>query len=108
LSILACVTVFFAVGCAESESLQERGAEATVSRPNIVFVLTDDLDYAPAQKMPEIGSLLVGGGASFEEAFASQSLCCPSRAGRPSSSTSTSIPAPYRIISPRRRLREVP
>ena len=84
MSILACVAVFFAVGCSETAPTQEKEeegeAEASADRPNIVFVLTDDLDYASAQKLPEIGSLLVEEGASFENAFASQSLCCPSRA----------------------------
>ena len=46
----------------------------------MIFVLTDDLDYASAQKMPQIGSLLREGGTSFENTFTSQSLCCPSRA----------------------------
>ncbi len=46
----------------------------------MIFVLTDDLDYASAQKMPEINSLLLEGGASFEEAFVSHPVCCPSRA----------------------------
>jgi len=54
--------------------------EDPVTKPNIIFVLTDDLDYASAQKMPNLRSLLVEEGASFDNAFASQSLCCPSRA----------------------------
>ena len=49
-------------------------------RPNMIFVLADDLDCASAQKMPNLRSLLAEGGTSFENAFVSQSLCCPSRA----------------------------
>ena len=49
-------------------------------QPNIVFVLTDDLDYASAQKMPQIRSELIEEGLSFEEAFVSHPVCCPSRA----------------------------
>ncbi len=55
-------------------------AEASAAAPNMIFVLVDDLDYASAQKMPEIGSLLAEEGASFEKAFMSHPLCCPSRA----------------------------
>ena len=70
-----------AAGCSGSETAQEEeGTKATADKPNIIFVLTDDLDYASAQKMPEIGSLLVEEGLSFEQAFVSHPVCCPSRA----------------------------
>jgi len=46
----------------------------------MIFVLADDLDYASAFKMPQITSLLAEQGASFEEAFVSHPICCPSRA----------------------------
>jgi len=86
--MLACLWLFLLLvaGCSGSEtstsatSQEEEEAEATADPPNIVFVLADDLDYASAQEIPALGSLLVEDGASFEEAFASQSLCCPSRA----------------------------
>ena len=55
-------------------------AKEISDRPNMIFVLADDLDYASAQKMPNLRSLLAQGGTSFENAFVSQSLCCPSRA----------------------------
>jgi arylsulfatase A-like enzyme len=91
---LACLlATLLLVGCAvlgepteETEITETEAQEAATSaetpteRPNILFILTDDLDYASAQKMPRIGALLREGGASFENAFASQSLCCPSRA----------------------------
>ena len=69
-----------AMGCSGLASSQEEEAKAPNDQPNIVFVLTDDLDYASAQKMPAINSLLVEEGVSFQNAFTSQSLCCPSRA----------------------------
>src|SRR5918997_6870991 len=84
LVILACSAVFLVTGCSVGdEAAQEEAeeeAEGTSDRPNIVFFLTDDLDYASAQKMPQIGSLLREGGTSFEEAFVSHPVCCPSRA----------------------------
>jgi N-acetylglucosamine-6-sulfatase len=80
LGVLACLGSFLAVGCSGPTTPQEEEAEAPATQPNIVFVLADDLDYASAQKMPEIGSLLVEGGAAFEEAFVSHPVCCPSRA----------------------------
>jgi N-acetylglucosamine-6-sulfatase len=68
------------VGCSGVETLQEEEAESSSDRPNIIFVLTDDLDFASAQKMPQIRSQLIEEGTSFEDAFVSYPLCCPSRA----------------------------
>ena len=85
--VLACLSVFllFVAGCSgfetsESVTSQQEEAESPADPPNIIFVLADDLDFASAQKMPEIGSLLVEEGLSFEKAFVSHPVCCPSRA----------------------------
>jgi N-acetylglucosamine-6-sulfatase len=79
------VSLLFVTSCSEfetsaSDTPQGEEAESPTNRPNILFVLTDDLDYASAQKMPQIRSRLADEGASFEEAFVSLALCCPSRA----------------------------
>ncbi len=87
--VLACLSVLllFVAGCSGSEpsasgvtQQEEAATEAPTDRPNIIFVLTDDLDYTSAQKMPQITSLLADQGTSFEEAFVSHSICCPARA----------------------------
>jgi len=81
--LLACSVAFFVVGLLGFAPAQEDNAQsssAAATQPNIIFVLTDDLDYASAFKMPEIGSLLVEEGTSFEKAFVSHPICCPSRA----------------------------
>jgi N-acetylglucosamine-6-sulfatase len=87
LGVLACLPILllFVASCSESgtsssQSSQEAEAGSLTDRPNIIFVLTDDLDYASAQQMPEIGSSLIEGGTSFENAFVSHPVCCPSRA----------------------------
>ena len=93
--VLMCLSVFLLLlaGCSGSEtstsgtsqessetSQEEAEVGSAADRPNIVFVLTDDLDYASTQKMPQITSLLADQGTSFEEAFVSHPVCCPSRA----------------------------
>ncbi|MDQ3637054.1 MAG: sulfatase, partial [Actinomycetota bacterium] len=81
LVVLACLVAFFVAGCSGAGGAsQEEEAEASADQPNVIFVLADDLDYASAQQMPNLRSLLADEGASFENAFVSQSLCCPSRA----------------------------
>jgi len=50
-----------------------------VRRPNIVFVLTDDLSRDLLAFMPEVQSLRTRG-LTFDNYIVSDSLCCPSRA----------------------------
>src|SRR6187549_1312482 len=52
---------------------------AQAPRPNILFVLTDDLDAAEVAFMPHVKSLLADQGVSFANYFVNVSLCCPSR-----------------------------
>jgi N-acetylglucosamine-6-sulfatase len=86
LVILACsAALLVAGGCSGSGTsgsgtAQEEEAGSATDRPNLVFVLTDDLDYASAQKMPEIRSQLIEEGLSLEKTFMSHPICCPSRA----------------------------
>ena len=54
-------------------------AQATSSRPNILFLLTDDLNLDEISVMPHLKSLLIDQGVSFSNYFVSVSLCCPSR-----------------------------
>ena len=56
-------------------------AEAqTTNRPNIVFVMTDDLDMRSMQHLPGIREVMGSTGTSFDNAYVTYSLCCPSRA----------------------------
>src|SRR5437764_933465 len=48
------------------------------SRPNIVFVLTDDLSMDLLRFMPQV-TAMERRGLTFENYFVSDSLCCPSR-----------------------------
>jgi N-acetylglucosamine-6-sulfatase len=61
----------------------EKGREP--KRPNLVLILTDDLsvqdlDSGNLEHMPNLKSELVEKGTSFENSFATNPLCCPSRA----------------------------
>ena len=58
----------------------ERGAKQAEGRPNIIFVLTDDLDAASISKVPSLQTYMAGEGKTFDNAFVTYSLCCPSRA----------------------------
>jgi arylsulfatase A-like enzyme len=54
-------------------------SQKTDQRPNILFILTDDLDTAEVAYMPKLKSLVSDRGISFENFFVNVSLCCPSR-----------------------------
>jgi arylsulfatase A-like enzyme len=49
-------------------------------KPNIIFILTDDLDVASIAFMPKLQELLVKQGVTFNNFFVNVSVCCPSRA----------------------------
>jgi N-acetylglucosamine-6-sulfatase len=54
--------------------------EPAATRPNVVFILTDDLDYSLMPYMPNVNALIKDEGASFTHFDVEQSSCCPSRA----------------------------
>ena len=56
-----------------------RASEAAPSRPNIVFVLTDDLSMDLLPYMPHVLAMEQRG-LTFTNYFVTDSLCCPSRA----------------------------
>jgi N-acetylglucosamine-6-sulfatase len=58
-----------------------RKAQAqTATRPNILFVMTDDQPKDTMGAMPEVSGRVRGMGMTLSNAYVSESLCCPSRA----------------------------
>ena len=92
--VVSLALVFSVVGCGASDADRgvnlaggntSRAGEATRTRhadgrPNIVFVMTDDMDERMLARMPTVGSRMMDAGVTFDNAFVTQSLCCPSRA----------------------------
>jgi len=87
--VLAAACLF--AGCSLATAEQERGgAESTADpetteRPNMILIVTDDLtvqdlNAKSLSHMPNLRSLLIERGTTFENAFVTDSLCCPSRA----------------------------
>jgi N-acetylglucosamine-6-sulfatase len=74
-STLALLTL---VGLTVVATASARGHSAP-KRPNIVFVLTDDLDRSLVQYMPHVQALQAKG-TTFTNYVVTDSLCCPSRA----------------------------
>ncbi len=55
-------------------------AQPTVQRPNILFILADDLDVEAASHMPRVKALIADQGITFTSFFVTYPICCPSRA----------------------------
>ncbi|WP_239089318.1 sulfatase family protein [Sphaerimonospora thailandensis] len=56
-----------------------RAAPVSAHRPNVVFILVDDLNATDLSRFPNIWNLLVRQGATFSRFFATNPWCCPSR-----------------------------
>src|SRR5688572_29953696 len=56
----------------------ELRAEPDEARPNVLFILTDDLDLESVQYMPRVRELIGERGVTFENAFVTNPVCCPS------------------------------
>jgi arylsulfatase A-like enzyme len=61
-----------------SGSTREPASAATPARPNVVFVLTDDLSWNLVRSMPNVRKLQQRG-LTFNRYTVTDSLCCPSR-----------------------------
>jgi arylsulfatase A-like enzyme len=57
-----------------------KDAGAPTAKPNLVFVLADDMRKDDLKYMPKTRSVLKDKGMSFQNAFVSNALCCPARA----------------------------
>jgi arylsulfatase A-like enzyme len=64
-------------GCSFGQT--HASAQSPGRHPNIVFLLTDDLDMQEVAYMPHVRQLLTDEGVSFSHFYVSVSLCCPSR-----------------------------
>src|SRR6476646_9699912 len=78
--LIAVVTV--ATACSSSKSQKatpNTNRQTETGKPNIVFVLTDDLDRREISYLPTVRKLVADQGMTLDNYFVSNSLCCPSR-----------------------------
>jgi N-acetylglucosamine-6-sulfatase len=59
---------------------KEASAQEVAERPNFVFIMTDDLDERSMAQLGGIRTIMGSNGTTFENAYVTYSLCCPSRA----------------------------
>jgi N-acetylglucosamine-6-sulfatase len=80
--LVALVSLFVGLGVTGSHQEGRLAQTAAATKPNIIFILTDDMrkDDLNARYVPKTTTQLVAKGRSFQNAFVSTALCCPSRA----------------------------
>jgi arylsulfatase A-like enzyme len=76
LRALGMVLALPAWGTKEPESLSLSPGRTS---PNIILILTDDLDAQSVVFMPHVQALLSAHGTTFSRFYVTDSLCCPSR-----------------------------
>jgi arylsulfatase A-like enzyme len=76
-TLIAAAMTLLALASGVLAAGQARGA---TTGANVVFILTDDMTYTELAGMPNVQSLIGAQGTTFNEAYASFPLCCPSRA----------------------------
>ena len=70
--VLLCLVVV-------TNEVPRQAVSQTPERPNILVILTDDQDAPSVSEMPIVKSRLVELGTTFDRAYATTPLCCPSR-----------------------------
>lgn len=87
--LLYLTVVFGMTACSDDSAEQARevangqqtpGTASASDRPNILFIMTDDQTVEDMEYMPLTSELLAEEGTTFENAFVTNSVCCPSRA----------------------------
>ena len=81
LSILALMSLVLS-SCGAQDSASQAVVLPMENRPNILFILTDDLDsrLGTINYMQNVQDLIVSHGTSLENYFVTSPVCCPSRA----------------------------
>src|SRR5215204_4072836 len=79
---LAVGVILFGSYASSTKDMSKAQAQTVTAtaQPNIVFILTDDMRKDDLQYMPKTKNLLQSRGMTFQNAFVSNSICCPSRA----------------------------
>ena len=74
------ILLALATGAGGDDSSERPAAAVVAEKPNIVVVMTDDEALWGGEAMPETDELIGAEGVTFLNSFATDPLCCPSRA----------------------------
>lgn len=75
LTVLILIALLAGTSCSALES-----AGILKPKPNVILILTDDLDFPLLPYVPQMQALIADQGAEFTNYYVTAPLCCPSRA----------------------------
>jgi hypothetical protein len=108
---LGTVLVIGVMVLAECIGGQRKGqtGQGSSGRPNIILVLTDDLDrnLGTLEHLSKLKEMLAGEGLTFPNMFVSESLCCPLTVVHPAFPVRAQPPGAGQFAA-QRWIREVP
>jgi N-acetylglucosamine-6-sulfatase len=73
------VILFFVVNMTVSSCAAIQSSALFKPRPNVIIILTDDMDFSLMPFVKNTENLIGGNGATFTNYFVTSPLCCPSR-----------------------------
>jgi N-acetylglucosamine-6-sulfatase len=79
-AVSAVALLIFGCRVVAPDGASEQRIQTASARPNIVFIMTDDMPKGLWKSMPTLKGRVSAEGARFTDAYVTQSLCCPSRA----------------------------
>ncbi len=77
--VILAIAAFLSVALAQPKA-SDTGPGSASSRPNVVLLVTDDQTLDEMSGLPQTSTLIGGQGTTFDRAYISYPLCCPSRA----------------------------
>ncbi len=78
--LILCVLLACTAGTPDVLLQRQRPAKRPVPTPNVLVIVTDDQTVGTWRAMPQTYHRIVQRGVEFTQAFASNPMCCPSRA----------------------------
>ena len=63
----------------EASATEQNSGHILPEKPNVLFILADDMTFDDVAFMPNLKELLIDHGTSFSRYYGSVSLCCPAR-----------------------------
>lgn len=80
LGLLICILAALCLIPGSTDAQVKKSKPKTGAQPNIILILTDDLDWQSMAYLDRMKALMADQGTTFNQYFTPNAMCCPSRA----------------------------